>query len=337
MSTDIFATRFNPPFAVEAQNVIWMKANPYTGNTLETVQKDPRFAKLGVALIDLTGRGRRADGAGWITSDGWNMSKQMFAASLVKIAALFAAFRLRENLRIAADQTSAQDGQEVFKVVKADWKEVVEKAIPAGKPDFPNLDQIFTISGSSGSWSIDFTREYRKHMEEMIGHSNNHSASVCINRLGFQYLNGALAAEGLYRPDRGGLWLGGNYAGRNWLIEPLSKLTHMGATASAVAAYLTLLEDNRLVSPQASREMRDIMRLAGSWLEEGLDRAKPPRPITDSYAKVGLKGTFHDCAVIERSVAGKRIRYAAVILGASTAQVIRNLVVKLDDYIVANN
>ena len=186
------AAQFNPPFAVEAQNVIWMKANPYSGNTLETVQKDPRFAKLGVALIDLTGRGRRADGAGWITSDGWNMSKQMFAASLVKIAALFAAFRLRENLRLArqpnerAGRTGGLQGGQGG--LEGGCR---KKAIPAGKPDFPNLDQIFTISGSSGSWSIDFTREYRKHMEEMIGHSNNHSASVCINRLGFQYLNGS--------------------------------------------------------------------------------------------------------------------------------------------------
>jgi len=111
----------------------------------------------------------------------------------------------------------------------------------------------------------------------------------------------------------------------------------MGATAKAVAAFLTLLEDSRLVSTDASDEMRDIMGLAGSWLEEGLAKAKPPRPTTNIYAKVGLMGTFHDCAVIERSASGKAIRYAAVVLGAPSAQVIRNLVVKLDDYILASN
>ena len=58
--------------------------------------------------------------------------------------------------------------------------------------------------------------------------------------------------------------------------------------------------------------MRDIMRLAGSWLEEGLSKARPKRPITGACAKVGLKG-------------------------APGAQVIRNRVLKLDDYIVGNN
>jgi hypothetical protein len=55
-------------------------------------------------------------------------------------------------------------------------------------------------------------------MEAIVGHSNNHSASVCIDGLGFQYLKGMLAAEGLYSAEFGGLWLGGNYAGRNWML-----------------------------------------------------------------------------------------------------------------------
>ncbi len=171
----------------------------------------------------------------------------------------------------------------------------------------------------------------------MIGHSDNHSASVCIDRLGFQYINGALEAEGLYVPGRGGIWLGANYAGRAWMAEPSRKLTHQGATASPVARFLTLLEDDRLISPEDSNEMRDIMRLAGTWLQEGLSRARPPRPIADIYAKIGLYGTSHDCAVIQRSAGGKAIRYAAVVLGAPHPQVIRDLVVKLDDYIIANN
>jgi hypothetical protein len=334
---DPLATRFNPPFALEPAKVFWMMANPYTGNTLDAIKRKPRFAKLGVALIDLSARARRPDGSGWTTSDGWNMDDQRFVASLAKIAALFAAFRLRHNLRIAANETSAKDGNEAFKMVTEDWKGVVQTAIPAGKPDFPQFDKIFTIRGATGAWDIDFTKEYRGHLELMIGHSDNHSASVCIDRLGFQYINGALEAEGLYVAGRGGIWLGGNYAGRAWMAEPSKKLTHQGATASSVARFLTLLEDDRLVSPKDSKEMRAIMRLAGTWLEEGLSRAKPPRPIVDIYAKIGLFGTSHDCAVIQRSANGKAIRYAAVVLGAPDPQVIRDLVVKLDDYIIGNN
>src|SRR5215469_2687769 len=336
---DALATRFNPPFPLEAPRVFWMMNNPYadTDGMIKDLQRNPRFAKLAVAIVDLSGRTRRPDGAGWITFDGWNVYDQRFAASLVKIAAMFAAFRLRNNLRIAANEVDADDAKEVFKVITADWKGVVETAVSSGKPDFPKLDQILTISGSNGAWNIDFSKSYRQHMEAMIGHSNNHSASICIDRIGFQYLNGALAAEGLYDEELGGLWLGGNYAGRDWMLEPRTKLTHMGATARAVAAFLTLLEDSRLVSTDASDEMRDIMALAGSWFEEGLAKARPPRALTSIYAKVGLMGTFHDCAVIERSAGGKSIRYAIIVLGAPGAQVIRDLAVKVDDFILALN
>jgi hypothetical protein len=336
MSIDPLATRFNPPFPLDAPPVFWM-INPYTESMIDDLQGNPRFTNLGVAIIDLTGRTRRPDGAGWITFAGWNMFDLRFAGSLVKIAAMFAAFRLRNNLRIAANEVNANDGKEVFKIITADWKGVVETAVSSGKPDFPILHQIFTIGGSVGAWNIDFSTTYRHHMELMIGHSDNHSASVCIDRIGFQYLNGALAAEGLYSAEFGGLWLGGNYAGKNWMLEPRTKLTHVGATANAVAEFLTLLEDSRLVSTDASDEMRHIMGLAGSWFQEGLAKARPPRPITNIYAKVGLKGTLHDCAVIERSAGGKRIRYAAVVLGAPSAKVIRDLAVKLDDYILASN
>jgi len=337
MSDPALATRLSPPFALEAPRVTWMMSNPYDDNTLDAVRRHPRFAKLGVAIIDLTARTRRADGVGWITSEGWNMDEQRFVASLVKIAALFAAFRLRSNLRIAASETQAGTAADMLRAVTQAWKPVVESALPAGAPDFPQLERIFSIRGSRAAWQIDFLPEFVHHMELMIGHSDNHSASVCIDRLGFQYINGALAAEGLYTPGLGGLWLGGNYAGRHWLREPRTNLTHMGGTATAVARFLTLLEDSRLVDPDASNEMRDIMRLAGSWLEEGLSSARPPRHVLDSYAKVGLMGTCHDCAVIERASAGKRIRYAAVVLGAPDPQVIRDLVVQLDTYMLADN
>src|SRR5262249_2364952 len=163
---------------------------------------------------------------------------------------------LRNNLRIAANEVNTNDAKEVFKVITADWKGVVETAVSSGKPDFPKLDQIFTISGSNGAWNIDFSTSYRQHMKAVSGHSNTHSASSCIDRIGGQSLNGALAAEGWYNQELGGLWLGGNYAGRDWMLEPRTKLTHMGATAKAVAAFLTLLEDSRLVNSDASDEMR---------------------------------------------------------------------------------
>lgn len=332
MPTDVFATRLFPPFAITAPQVFWMM-NPFTADRIDALGADRRFKDLAVAIIDLSLRTRRPDGVGWITSGGWNMYDERFAASLVKIAAMFAAFRLRENLRAAAREVTAANGKELFAVITQDWKPVVEQAIPAGAPDFPKLDQIFLVFGGTGGWVIHFTDSFIQHMKLMIGKSNNRSAAHCINAIGFQYINGALEAEGLYEPGRGGLWLGANYGGRNWKIEPSSRRTHMGATAKSVAHFLTLLEDSRLVSEAASHEMRELMRMAGTWFGEGLLKARPPRQMTDHYGKVGVVDTLCDCAVIERSAAGRRIRYAAVALSAPSADTLHKLIVKLDDYI----
>src|SRR5262245_21949818 len=130
MTVDALATRFNPPFPLDPTRVTWMKSNPYTGanKIIEAVRDHPRFRDLAVAVIDLTGRTRRPDGAGWMTSFGWNMDDERFAASLVKIAAMYAAFRLRHNLRIAANEVNSSDPKEIFRAVATDWKDVVETA-----------------------------------------------------------------------------------------------------------------------------------------------------------------------------------------------------------------
>ena len=143
-----------------------------------------------------------------------------------------------------------------------------------------------------------------------------------------------LEAEGLYSPSIGGLWLGANHRGRNWMRKPLTRRTHMGATAKAVAHFLTLLEDSRLVSEAVSHEMRGLMRQAASWFGEGLAKARSPRPPSDIYAKVGVVETLCDCAVVERSAGGRRIRYAAVALTAPNPATLHRLIVKLDDYVL---
>jgi hypothetical protein len=334
MAIDIFATRFNPPFAVSPSPVFFL-IDPFTEDIIAGLRKDRRFKDLAVAITDLTLRARRGDGAGFITNTGWNLYDMRVAGSMLKIVPMFASFRLRENLQIAINQVDSNDKNEVIETIERDWGEVVRTAIN-GRPDFPKIREIFTMSGARGSWNLQFTSNHLAHMKNSIGHSDQASSTVLIKRLGFQFMNGALEAEGLWSQELGGLWLGTDYSGGNWKIEPRTQRTHVGATAVGVATFLTLLEDDRLVGPQASDEMRGIMRLAGTWAGEGLDRARPRRPVLDVYGKVGIVKEFNDCAVVERQHNGSRIRYASVVLSATNPQIIRDLVVKLDDYIVAS-
>jgi hypothetical protein len=329
-------TKYHRPFAEREASVFWF-INPFTEGIVDELSRKPRYANLAVAIIDLTYRPRGESGAGFTTFAGWNLFDERMAASLVKISAMYAAFRLQENLTRALLAVGSAPLKDALQAVTDDWRSDVESAVPDGRPDFPNLNAIFKFTGGNDGWKPEFADDYMKHMLNMIGHSNNRSASICIDRLGFQYLNGALAAEGLFSKDLGGLWLGGNYQGRNWKKEPVNNNTHMGATAYAVAKFLSLLEEGRLVGEFPSEMMRWVMGHAGTWFGEGLRNARPSRAASAAYGKVGIYGAYHDCAVIERSTKGRRIRYAAVCLKAKDPQIIREIAVKLDDYIVASN
>jgi hypothetical protein len=317
--------------------------HPFTESLVEAIQQDPQFKNMGVAIIDLTLRTRRADGSGFMTFAGWNVDDMRFAASMLKITAMFAAFRLRHNVRAAAaavDLTGVSDRKKekaLWDAIAKDWKPVVEHAVPDGRPDFPQLDRMFDVHASDNS--IQFSPAMAKHILAMIAKSNTYASGQVINALGFQYLNGALQAEGLFDRSSGGLWLGANYNGRNWKKEPITNITHIGATAAATAQFLALLEDNRLVSAAASDQMRQLMWQAGSWFRDGLDKAQ--RRPSKSYTKVGQATggndpfvVYSECGVFERSSSdGSRFRYALVGLSARSDDSLRKLAVKADEYV----
>jgi hypothetical protein len=334
MAADDLATRFTAPYPTQAPPAFWID-DPVIETMAAGLRKHPSFRNCAVTLVNLSQRTRNPDGSGFIKQTGWNGGQQRFAASLVKIAAMFAAYQLRHNLELAMNEVASDDRKDTVETIERDWKDVVRGSVD-GAADFPQIDKIFQISGTMGQWTVDFNNEYRRHLIAMIEHSNNHSASVCIDRVGFQYINGALEAAGLYSRDTGGIWLGANYAGRNWRKEPRTGNTHMGATSDAVGLFLTLLESDLLVSPKYSRKMRELMQLAGTWFGEGLSQARPKRPIEMIYGKVGLTDLAHDCAVVQRTQNGHAVRYAAVCLTASSGDVIRRLALKLDDFIVAS-
>src|SRR5207249_11825119 len=58
----------------------------------------------------------------------------------------------------------------------------------------------------------------------------------------------------------GGLWLGKAYGGPGdyWKRDPLHHLSH-GATSLQVARFFLLLEQGRLVNPQYSAEIKEIL------------------------------------------------------------------------------
>lgn len=170
----------------------------------------------------------------------------------------------------------------------------------------------------------------------MIRQSSNSAASDMLARVGTDYLAGVLQSPS-YRlydvSENGGLWVGKPYGeGAGGRRDPLHNLSH-GATAYQVARFYWMLDNGRLVSPEASREMKAIMGEPAIHhnFVKGLEQAHRDATI---YRKSGTWRTFHaDSAIVER--AGRR--YIAVGLSDDPhgGDWMRELIVAMDDIVAA--
>jgi hypothetical protein len=171
-------------------------------------------------------------------------------------------------------------------------------------------------------------------LTQMIRNSSNRAATEVLNRIGKSYLADLLqsAQYRFYDPAlNGGLWVGKEYGtAAAWERDPLHNLSH-GATAFQVARFYYLLETGKLISPKASKQMKEILGNPAIHHKfvRGLERARPDSRI---YRKSGTWGRYHsDSAIVEH---GKN-RYIAVALAKSPRgeEWLSSLIVELDDLI----
>jgi hypothetical protein len=205
---------------------------------------------------------------------------------------------------------------------------------------------------------------YLERLRLMIGLSTNKAAATCVRNVGHAYTASTLLKSGLFDPERGGgLWLRGDYGG-DWK-DPKTKTKKIsygwsdaeggpsgGATSGSLASFMTLLVQERLVSASASLAMRAHLdppqRLTRSPLQDGLEitaadwKDRRRTRSVSALSKIGLlqggkRGLEFDCAFIERTQDGVKLRYVAIALNADGAEVMRDLAVKLDECIMQNN
>ena len=176
--------------------------------------------------------------------------------------------------------------------------------------------------------------ETHKKLALMIRNSSNEAATEILNRVGKSYLADLLQSPRyrLYDPERnGGLWVGKEYSKSGaWKRDPLHNLSH-GATALQVARFYYMLQTGQLVSPEHSKQMKEI--LADPAIKhkfvKGLETTHPESRI---YRKSGTWKQYHaDSAIIEHD--GRR--YIAVALAKSPlgGQWLSDLIVAMDNLI----
>ena len=140
----------------------------------------------------------------------------------------------------------------------------------------------------------------REACVRMIRNSSNEDASLILNRVGMDNLAEILQSDRfrLYDPKfNGGLWVGKDYSDAPvWKGDPLHQISH-GATAMQVARFYYLLFTHRLLSPELTKEMQEM--LSDSALKHKFVKGLEGRPDVKIYRKSGTWRNWHaDSGVI---------------------------------------
>ncbi|GAV19186.1 hypothetical protein MMIC_P0115 [Mariprofundus micogutta] len=178
--------------------------------------------------------------------------------------------------------------------------------------------------------------ETRQTMTRMIRYSSNKAATRMIRAVGKNYINELLSSPKYRLYDErhnGGLWVGKEYAGgAAFRRDPLHHLSH-GATALQVARFYYMLETGKLVSPESSREMKDMLSKPGinHKFVKGLSN-------TDAkiFRKSGSWRTYHaDSALIEHN--GRTYIAVALANDPKGGEWMKKLIREMDSIILAQN
>jgi beta-lactamase class A len=103
--------------------------------------------------------------------------------------------------------------------------------------------------------------EVRRELGEMIKISSNEMASKYSHELGLKNIQGVLDRNGLYDKDHGGgIWVGKHYGRTPSATPARSAATPTPSTVRQLLRFYLLLEQGKLLSPEASKSMREIFQ-----------------------------------------------------------------------------
>ena len=226
-----------------------------------------------------------------------------FSASLLKVAAMYAAFELRGTLRkIALELGAATSATELLQTAAAYLDPQIlgmAATIPAlqgvarahAVPQYASVFEVVPRPEPGRGFTVELAAGFKGHLERMIAVSDNGSAAQCVHGSGYGYLDGALAAAGFFDPARNvGVWLAGDYAGNYpfYRIPSVNDgLVAQATTVMHLAQMYVLLHDGLLVDEISSREMMSLLAKAVAVPEVFLDRASD-LDFEVTHTKVGL-------------------------------------------------
>lgn len=201
----------------------------------------------------------------------------------------------------------------------------------------PKIAVLLAAEDAIEKGEMEETEEIKNDLRLMISKSDNAAATRMIDRLGYEKIEKVLTDPkyDLYDEDYGGgLWVGKRYAkyGDRY-PEHIKGLSH-AATVSQVCRYYYMLAYGKLVSPERSKIMLDMMvdpELHHKFVNT-LDKVAPRAKI---FRKSGTWQNFHTDSVLVWGPDGRRYILVTLIEDAEGEKICRELVTKIE--LVLNN
>jgi peptidoglycan hydrolase-like protein with peptidoglycan-binding domain len=208
-----------------------------------------------------------------------------FSASLLKVTLLYASFELRFRLNKLAPNI-VWDWKPFFASVAS-----ATPSIPDGAWKKMKIDEILRITATSDSGVLrfDLTKQHRADLNAIFANQNQDwAAQACMHRLGYSYVNGALAAAGFDPKTKEGIWYA-NDLGGGWpqFLVPVATngKSSVAMTALGMAELLTAMHRGTLIDQTSSQEMMGIMSKGASWVSKAANARS--LSFTTTGAKVG--------------------------------------------------
>jgi hypothetical protein len=277
---------------------------PATRPALPSDVDPDAYKRVAFALLPLRANGVSTYYAGIFDED------MDFSASLVKVAALFAAGQLLAKAKLASPG-AASFFNDLKTAIQAEITANADNRVRSATYNSsiglqPRLPTILKVTGAT----VDFDPTFNQNLSDMIIPSDDPAAAFCIDRLGLGYISAVLNEKNFFDknlqpgPDKPGntgrgIWLTGDYGG-NFIVRipcvndhPATQLT----TARQMCRMFSMIRLKQLPENDVDTNsiMQGLLSSAGTWLKmgqaiSGVKNLGVAPLFSKIHAKVGVAG-----------------------------------------------
>lgn len=234
-----------------------------------------------------------------------------YSASMIKVAAMYAAYDLLCTARIHAKNNSFTNKTDFQNSLDSliDTSTAIQRLKDFGKGLKPDLSKIFVGFTGPGTNEVNFHPDFAHDMSEMILQSSDALAGNCIRKLGYSYINVSLIKGNFFNPDPNklnGIWLAGDYSGEGILksvrvpvendtvsggsgqattTKEMSRMFHLIHTETALLHVTDSVE-----KAEANLQMHDFINRAPWWFDNNTSTVNITETLkfTRHCAKIGV-------------------------------------------------